>query len=282
MSVDNGLPPLDLMTVSTAADSVIQRGADRTWSVAHLDWDAIRPELLTDADRSVVRFLTYIEDHLPGYLNWTLRTFPVDGSELDTATVALHREYFRFFVSWAYDEERHARVLTRYQEVSQMADPQELRLELAAEGRKHFDLPYTEPLAAFTYTMLQEKATQLFYQQFRGVVREPLLRDLLLRLSRDEARHFAFYAHLVEEYLRRDPEAAAPHLKEVLRSFRMPLADTLPRYRRWSAKIADTAGYDHTQAYLALERLVEQYANGRAGSGLTELHDLLQAARSMP
>ena len=206
----------------------------------------------------------------------------MDGSELDVATVALHREYFRFFVSWAYDEERHARVLTRYQEVSQMAEPRELRLELAAEGRKHFDLPYVEPLAAFTYTMLQEKATQLFYQQFRGVVREPLLRDLLLRLSRDEARHFAFYAHLVEEYLRRDPGAAAPHLKEVLRTFRMPLAGTLPRYRRWSEEIAEVAGYDHTQAYLALERLVEQYVNGRADSGLAELHGLLQAARSMP
>lgn len=282
MSIDNGLPSLDLMTVSAAADNVIQRGANQTWSIADLDWAAIRPDMLTDADRSAVRFLTYIEDHLPGYLGWLLRTFPVDGSELDTPAVALHREYFRFFVSWAYDEERHARVLTRYQEASQMADPRELRLELAAEGRKHFDLPYTEPVAAFTYTMLQEKATQLFYQLFRNVVREPLLRDLLLHLSRDEARHFAFYAHLVEEYLRRDPEAAAPHLKEVLRTFRMPLADTLPRYRRWSAEVAGTAGYDHTEAYLALERLVGQYVNGRAGSGLGELHDLLQAARSMP
>jgi acyl-[acyl-carrier-protein] desaturase len=276
------LDDLDLMTVSAAADSVIQRGADRAWSLGDPDWNVIRPELLTDADRSVVRFLTYIEDHIPGYLTWALRSFPVDGSELDTTTVALHREYFRFFVSWAYDEERHARVLTRYQEVSQMADPRELRLELAAEGRRHFDLPYAQPLAAFTYTMLQEKATQLFYQQFRGVVTEPLLRDLLLRLARDEARHFGFYAHLVEEYLRRDPEAAAPHLKEVLRTFRMPLADMLPRYRRWSQEIAETAGYDHTQAYLALERLVEQYVDGRADDGLSGLYGLLKAARSMP
>jgi acyl-[acyl-carrier-protein] desaturase len=281
MSVDSGLPPLDLMTVSAAADSVIQRGADRTWTLADPDWTVIRPELLTEADRSAVRFLTYIEDHIPGYLTWALRSFPVDGSELDMTTVALHREYFRFFVSWAYDEERHARVLVRYQEVAEMADPRELRLELAGEGRKHFDLPYAEPLSAFTYTMLQEKATQLFYQQFRSVVREPLLRDLLLRLARDEARHFGFYAHLVEEYLRRDPAAAAPHLKEVLRTFRMPLADTLPRYRRWSEEVAEVAGYDHTQAYLALERLVEQYVNGRAG-GLSDLYGLLQAARSMP
>jgi acyl-[acyl-carrier-protein] desaturase len=56
----NGLPPLDLMDVSAAADGVIQRGADRTWSLADPDWAAIRPELLTDSDRSVVRFLTYI------------------------------------------------------------------------------------------------------------------------------------------------------------------------------------------------------------------------------
>lgn len=282
MRFDDCLPPLDLMAVSAAADSVIQRGADRAWSLADPDWNVIRPELLTDADRSVVRFLTYIEDHIPGYLNWALRSFPVDGSELDATTVALHREYFRFFVSWAHDEERHARALTRYQEVSQMADPRELRLELAAEGRRHFDLPYCEPLAAFTYTMLQEKATQLFYQQFRGVVREPLLRDLLLRLSRDEARHFGFYAHLVEQYLCRDPQAAAPHLKEVLRTFRMPLAGLLPRYRRWSQEVAETAGYDHTQAFLALERLVEQYVNGRVDDGLSDLYGLLKAARSMP
>jgi acyl-[acyl-carrier-protein] desaturase len=279
MNTGSGLPLLDLMTVAKAADCVVQRGAERIWSVADLDWDAIRPELLTDGDRSAVRFLTYIEDHIPGYLSWSMRSFPVDGAELDTAAVALNREYFRFFVAWAYDEERHARVLTKYQEVAEMADPRQLRLELAEEGRKHFDLPYLEPVAIFTYTMLQEKATQLFYQHFRGVVREPLLRDLLLRVSRDEARHFAFYAHMVEEYLSRDPEAAAPHLKEVLRTFRMPLADMLPRYRRLSAEFAETTGYDHHEAYMALERLVEQYINGRDDDGLA---GLLRAARSMP
>ena len=279
MNTGSGLPPLDLMTVAKAADDVVQRGAERIWSVTDLDWDAIRPELLTDGDRSAVRYLTYIEDHIPGYLSWSMRSFPVDGAELDTPTVALNREYFRFFVAWAYDEERHARMLTRYQEVAEMADPRQLRLELAEEGRKHFDLPYLEPVAVFTYTMLQEKATQLFYQHFRSVVREPLLRDLLLRVARDETRHYVFYAQMVEEYLRRDPEAAAPHLKEVLRTFRMPLADMLPRYRRWSAEIAENTGYDHMEAYVALERLVDQYINGRDDSGVA---GLLRAARSMP
>ena len=44
-------------------------------------------------------------------------------------------------------------------------EPRQLRLDLAAEGRKHMTLPYLEPLEIFTYTMLQEKATQLALPQ---------------------------------------------------------------------------------------------------------------------
>lgn len=276
------LPSLSLDTVRANVEAVIQRGADRAWSLGDLDWAAVRPERLSEADRSVVRFLTYIEDHLPGYLSWLLRSFPVDGAEQPATAVAVHREYFRFFVAWSYDEECHASALTRYQEVSGIADGSALRLQLAEEGRKHFDKPYLEPLEIFAYTMLQEKATQLFYQQFRGVAREPLLRDLLLRLARDEARHFGLYAHLVEEYLRRDPASAAPHLKEVLQTFRMPLAETLPRYRRWSDEVAGTVGYDYTECFTALDRMIDKYARSSARSGTTELVLLLQAIRAMP
>jgi hypothetical protein len=247
-----------------------------------LEWSAVRPELLTDADRSVVRFITYIEDHIPGYLSWLLRNFPVDGANIPVPQAAVHREYFRFFVAWANDEERHASALTRYQEAADIATPEALRLELAEEGRKHFDQPYTEPLECFTYTLIQEKATQLFYRRFRAMVSEPVLRDLLTRLARDEARHFGLYANLVEAYVRRDPSAAAPHLKQVLRTFRMPLADTLPRYRRWSLEVANATGYDHTEAYSALGRLVDRYANAPGEADLNELLKLISTLRTMP
>lgn len=277
-----GLAPLDLATARAAVEPVVQRGIDRAWSLADLDWSAVRPELLTDADRSVVRFITYIEDHIPGYLSWLLRKFPVDGAEAPISQVAVHREYFRFFIAWANDEERHAAALTRYQEAASINTPEAVRLELAEQGREHFDQPYTEPLAAFTYTLIQEKATQLFYQRFRAAVSEPVLRDLLTRLARDEARHFGLYANLVEAYLRRDHAAAAPYLKDVLRTFRMPLAETLPRYRRWSLEVADAAGYDHTEAYSALGRLVGQYANAPGEADLNELLNLIGKLRTMP
>ena len=81
-------------------------------------------------------------------------------------------------------------------------------VELAQEGMKQFDLPYEHPIQAFAYTLVQEKATQLFYQRFKDVVTEPVLRDLLNRLARDEARHFAFYSALVGEYIQRNSIAA--------------------------------------------------------------------------
>ncbi|WP_240361075.1 acyl-ACP desaturase [Streptomyces clavuligerus] len=101
-------------------------------------------------------------------------------------------------------------------------------------------------------------------------------------LARDEARHFGLYSQLVEAYVRRDPKAAAPHLKDVLRTFRMPLAETLPRYRRWSLDVADHCGYDHTEAYGALERLLRRYTDSRGGDGVDDLATFVTSLRALP
>lgn len=249
------------------------------WSVEDLDWSALRPERLADSDRSVVRFITFIEDHIPGYLSYVLDVFPVN-DDVDIARFCVNREYFRFLIAWANDEERHASVLTRYQVEAGMNTPDDLMVELAEEGRKQISLPYEHPLQAFTYTLVQEKATQLFYQRFRQVVTEPVLRDLLSRLARDEARHFAFYASLVRDYIERSGLAATvPAMKDVLGTFRMPLADTLSGYWRWSLQVADTAGYDHTEAYEALVRLVNGFSSTRGETSGEDLQTFVDELR---
>lgn len=250
------------------------RAAERQWSIDELAWSSLRPEELTDTDRSVVRFITFIEDHIPGYLTFFLNAFPVNDQDLAIEEFCFNREYFRFLISWANDEERHASALTRYQIEAGISDPETLMWELAEEGRKKFALPYESPVQAFTYTLVQEKATQLFYQRFKAVSTEPVLRDLLHRLARDEARHFAFYSELVGAYVKRHGLAATvPDLKDVLATFKMPLADTLKGYWRWSMKITDATAYDHTESYDALVRLVTDFssAGGRAAAAdLTE------------
>jgi len=263
------------------ARKAMDRAAVRQWSIDELDWASLRPEELTGTDRSVVRFITFIEDHIPGYLTFFLNAFPVDEPELAVEEFCFNREYFRFLISWANDEERHASVLTRYQVEAGISDPDTLMRELAEEGRKKFALPYESPIQAFTYTLVQEKATQLFYQRFKTVATEPVLRDLLHRLARDEARHFAFYSELVGAYVRRHGlSATVPDLKDVLATFKMPLADTLKGYWRWSVRITDATAYDHTEAYDALVRLVTDFASsgGRAAAAdLTEFVHRLRA-----
>ncbi|MFC0111228.1 acyl-ACP desaturase [Kibdelosporangium aridum] len=273
---------LDPAVMRDLTATAVNRGARRQWTIEDVDWAALRPENLTQTDTSVVRFITFIEDHIPGYLTYFLDQFPVRGQELDIEDFCFNREYFRFLIAWAYDEERHASVLTKYQVEAGINTPDELMRELAEEGRKQFSLPYEHPVQAFTYTLVQEKATQLFYQQFRTVVTEPVLRDLLNRLARDEARHFAFYSNLVGQYIERHGLAATvPDLKDVLGTFRMPLADTLKGYWRWSLQVADTAGYDHTEAYESLVRLVKGFTTSSGAASTTDLATFVDKIRQV-
>ncbi|MBL1098496.1 acyl-ACP desaturase [Streptomyces coffeae] len=260
----------------------VSRAEARQWSIDELPWATLRPEELTETDRSVVRFITFIEDHIPGYLTYFLDAFPVSGEDLAIEEFCFNREYFRFLISWANEEERHASVLTRYQIEAGISSPEALMRELAEEGRKKFALPYENPVQAFTYTLVQEKATQLFYQRFKAVATEPVLRDLLHRLARDEARHFAFYTELVGAYIKRHGLAATvPDLKDVLSTFRMPLADTLNGYWRWSLNVIDATSYDHTEAYEALVRLVNDFATSRGNASAEDLAEFVDRIRGI-
>ncbi|WP_329620741.1 acyl-ACP desaturase [Streptomyces sp. NBC_01255] len=272
-------PLLPALAMHELVDQAVTRAGERSWTLAELDWDSLRPERLTEADRSAVRFITFVEDHIPGYLSHFLEAFPVADAEQELERFGFNREYFRFLVAWAGDEERHASALARYQVETGMATREQLLADLAEEGRKEFVLPYEHPVQSFTYTLVQEKATQLFYQRFRETVSEPFLKELLGRLARDEARHFAFYSNLVGAYVARDGAAAVPGLKDVIATFRMPLADTMKGYWRWSLKVADDTSYDHTEAYDAVVRLVRGFVDTPGEPSVEDLGAFVQAIR---
>jgi hypothetical protein len=86
---------------------------------------------------------------------------------------------------------------------------------------------------------------------------------------------------LVGEYLRRDGAKAVPNLKDVIATFRMPLADTLKGYWRWSLKIADTTHYDHTEAYESVVRLVDEFVTARGEADAENLADFVAAIRKI-
>lgn len=258
----------ELLTARDVASAVdefmIASPATRRWDVeTAFDWQAAEAGRLTEGQRSAVRFITLIEDHLPGYFDLYRRHFPVTG-EVDPDVFTHNRELYHFTVRWAAEEDSHARALARYQVASGLADAEALRVELAAEGRKEFALPFSQPVQYFAYALVQEKATQLYYQQLRAVVDEPVLQAVLTRLSRDEARHFTFMANIVTRYLRLYGDGVVDPVREVIANFRMPLADTISGYWRWALRIADAARYDHTDAYEHLAKVIERAVSAKS------------------
>jgi len=274
-----GLPADSLDTAVTAF--MTASPVTRRWDVERdFDWAAADADRLTDGQRSAVRFITYIEDHLPGYFAVYGSRFPLD-ADVDVETFLRNREIYHFTVRWAAEEDSHARALFRYQVESGIATPEDLRRELAEEGRKEFTLPHDHPAALFAYTLVQEKATQIYYQNLRAVVGDPVLAEVLGRLSRDEARHFTFMADMVELYLRTYGDAVVGPMRDAIAQFRMPLADTLNGYWRWALRIADTARYDHTEAYEHLVRVVRRAVDAPS-ERVEELDRFVRACRAMP
>jgi acyl-[acyl-carrier protein] desaturase len=69
-------------------------------------------------------------------------------------------------------------------------------------------------------------------------------------------------------------------IREVIAGFRMPLADTIKGYWRWALKIADTARYDHTEAYEHLVKVVNRAADARSEK-VDELVAFVSACRKI-
>lgn len=253
----------------------------RPWSVeSGLDWDLADANRLSAGQRSAVEFITLIEDHLPGYFSLYTEHFPVDGS-VPPEVYAHNRELYHFTIRWASEEDTHARALTRYQETSGMGDAASVREQLIVPGQARFELPYAHPVQFFAYALIQEKATQIYYQQLRAVVDDPVLAQVLTRLSRDEARHFTFMADVLTSYLRVYGDAVAEPVREVVAGFRMPLSDTIRGYWRWALKIADTASYDHTDAYEHLIRVINRAVDTPRGERVDRLLDFIASCRTL-
>jgi hypothetical protein len=284
--MDQGLtttiPTLPAETVAALVDAYFEDLDVRPWNrFRSFDWSAVDSSLLSEDQRIALSFITYIEDHSPGYFAEYHRLFPVAG-DVDPDEFVHNREIYRFSVKWAQEEDAHAHVLFAYQVRGGLDTPDSLRRKLAEEGRKRFCLQATHPIQVFAYTLIQEKATQLFYQQFARSLREPVLRDILVHLVRDEARHFAFFSRLVEEYVRRAGATSIPPIQEVLERFKMPLADTLRGYWRLSLRVADAVGgYDHAEAYEHLVRTVTRCAEASTWSRTQDLASMVRAIRGI-
>lgn len=235
---------------------------DANWNrFTSLPWYDLKPELLTEGQKSAIVFVTYVEDHLPGYFKEYQELFPIDEAKDDTEAIH-NRELFHFIVRWGLEEDRHAQTLALYQLKSGIEPSEDiLEQKMILENRKAFSIGFSEPVQVFTYTLLQEKATQLYYQALARKIEEPVLTKLLNYLSKDEARHFSFFSQMVEAFITHCGEKVLPQIEQVLFEYKMPLHNTMTDYRRKAILMAREApGYDRMAPQRLLTGMLEKIA----------------------
>lgn len=181
------------------------------WDFTAIPWDRIQRHLIRETDLMAIRGAMLIESHNPVYTQVLLNYFRHD------------QEMAAFTVLWSYEELKHYAVLRAWLEATDLVDVFALEQEL--EVTRAGDWGETEskftPVQWFTYTMLQEEITGLFYKRFASRVAEPVLKDILLLVAKDEYRHCQWYLEKAQELLAKDKKLM-DQVDEILINFEMP------------------------------------------------------------
>lgn len=237
----------------------------------------IRAELLTEPQLDSLRTAMLVEDHIPGYARAYHRMFALEEG-LPQEELELRRQMLHFVFKWTSDEDRHAHTLENYLRASGRVDGEALSAEMRSAAVKPYEAPHADPMQMAVYTVIQEKATQVFYSCLRDAVEEPVLKQVLDALSRDEARHCGFFADLLRTYMA-DPRAGDfDRVKEAVSAFKMPLYGVLEDYKRRSITMMRSApGYHYRDAFVLIRQALGRFADARTDSRSQSLRDLLDA-----
>jgi fatty acid desaturase len=164
-----------------------------------IDWDAIPTHPLSD---DVLRVLAYMQD---------VESHTVVFPRTIFSKRALEDEHVGpFLICWLYEEGMHGRALSKFLDCA--GHPVPKRVHSRTTLRDRVDRTVTRMMSAawkdflalhMTWGAAHECTTIQAYRRLAEQNDHPILNELLLRIMRDEARHFAFYMWQAEERLAR-------------------------------------------------------------------------------
>lgn len=173
---------------------------------------------------------------------------------------------------WTAEEDRHGQVLHDYARDTRIFNQRRLEEMQFEYLRAGFNPVWDQdPYRVFVYTTVQERATQHSHAATGRIVGEyePRLGDVLARVAREEARHFAFYRTIFEEILRRDPDQALHSAAFILPSIDMP-GVTMPGFKDLAEAIRRSGIYG-PRDYLKIVQAQIQFWKIETLTGLNEL-----------
>lgn len=237
--------------------------------------DSVTDCQMKDLHVGAVETAMLVEDHIPGYGAEYIRLFMVHEDRTDEEAWQC-RQMLHFVFRWVAEEDRHAHCLELWLRHCGRRDSQALTDLMVTECKKAYVAPHDNPTQLFTYTAVQEKATQLFYSCLRQSVDEPVLRAILAKLSQDEARHCHFFSQMVLDALQEGNSRHIAQIKDSLQHFSMPLAMMMDNYKRKAIQMMRAArGYNYLDALTHFQRLVTRVMETRSTARGTNLQDLL-------
>jgi acyl-[acyl-carrier-protein] desaturase len=194
----------------------------RRWNIREdIDWDQCNPNL-SPALADVVQTFCSVELFLPDYL-----------SKLITQ-VRNNRGRAWFLANWGYEECKHSMALGDWlQKSGQRSDEQMWDMEQDVFNHE-YNLVTDDPRRGVVYTMMQELATWVHYQNLRKLIgqQDPTLHRVLTLIAIDERAHYDFFKRLVSLYLEEDRPGMLEHIRHVANTFAMPAYDLLTDSRK--------------------------------------------------
>jgi acyl-[acyl-carrier-protein] desaturase len=152
------------------------------------DWDpssVTLPKHVTDA----LEILLIGKDNLAGYHRELVEHFILDS------------KWGRWLGRWTAEEHLHAIALRNYLVVTREVDPaanEDVRVQHVMKGYRAEQYSQLETLA---FMAMLERAHAVFCRNLQAQITEPVLKNMVGRIARDEERHEEFFANLVAHCL---------------------------------------------------------------------------------
>jgi len=168
---------------------------DIPWSAINRELALSQPDILEE-----LRSAAVIESYAPMYALKSLHLWWDSLEESAVASIQFYEEYKHYFA------------LKRYLDPVGFSVPEQEVLEVR---QNNYGTWYTDRVRQLANYMISEHFTAHFYKRLRERAQEPVLRQLLNFLMRDEFRHCNVFYSLLERRLQQDPSIRETIVDEV-------------------------------------------------------------------
>jgi acyl-[acyl-carrier-protein] desaturase len=162
----------------------------------------------------------------------------------------------QFQLRWGAEEEKHADLWRNVLLFSGARTGHWIEQYTEELREDAWKAPYDDPLRMLLYTVIQERATQLYYLNILKIARgqsdkpqfaadaDPILAHAALTIAVDEAAHYGFFLEGARLFLYYYPEETLTALVDVLDTFAMPALDLLPNSEHLGRTIYEGGVFD--------------------------------------